>query len=145
ARSGPAIPAPSRPSAGPGWPVRCSAPGPTGAGWPGRCSRLPSASCPGLPSSTRPAIDGPAACPLGGLPELFRFAHAAQAEGVLPEAPGADARPGEVLGRVADVAELPVEDADQPARPDHQVADPEVAVDQHQVRVPRGMFPQPAQ
>ena len=44
------------------------------------------------------------------------------------EPPRADERPREVLRRVGDVGELPVEHRHEPVLVDHQVADPEVAV-----------------
>src|SRR5262249_53124270 len=83
-----------------------------------------------LPEAQRRVIHLGPAGRLVRLVDLLGLADAAQLEVVAAEAPRADARPGEVLGGVADVGELPVEDAHQPLRPDHEVADAEVAVDQ---------------
>src|SRR3954468_11827391 len=61
--------------------------------------------------------------------ELLAAADTPQGKVLPAEAPRTDTGPGQVLGRVAEVAEFPVEDTHQPGRPDHQVADTEVAVD----------------
>src|SRR5439155_24023496 len=64
-----------------------------------------------FPVRHRAAVHGPAARRLVGREELVRLSDAAEPQGVLPEAPRTHARPGQVLRRVADVGELPVEDA----------------------------------
>ena len=60
------------------------------------------------------------------------------------EAPGRRAQPPDVLGRVARVGQLPVEDAAQPVRPDQEVAHPEVAVHRHPRSARRAVGRQPA-
>ena len=60
------------------------------------------------------------------------------------EAPGRGAEPPDVLGRVAGVGQLPVEDAAQPVRADQEVAQPVVAVHRHRRPGGRGARRQPA-
>ena len=54
---------------------------------------------------------------------------------VVAEAPGTDAEPADVLGRIAQVGELPVDHRREPGLVDDEVAEPEVAV--HEPRPPR--------
>ena len=61
------------------------------------------------------------------------------------EAPGGGAQPADVLGGVAHVGELPVEDAAQPIGSNQEVADPVVAVHGHPRPVGRPTSRQPAQ
>ena len=65
---------------------------------------------------------------LVGGQQLAQVPHAADHTGPA-EPPGRCAQPAEVLGRVARMGELPVEDGTQAAGADEQVAHPEVAVD----------------
>ena len=60
--------------------------------------------------------------------ERLGLPYPAERQGIAPEAPGANQRPGEVLARIADVGELPVEDAGKTGFSDHQVADAEIPV-----------------
>ena len=79
----------------------------------------------------QPARVGPdAARGLVGGQERLQLAQPGDRQLVVAEAPGADHQPGEVLGRVAGVAELPVDHRGEPALVDDQVAEPEVAVDE---------------
>src|SRR5262245_45711380 len=70
---------------------------------------------------------------LVGREELLGGSDAAQPQCVLAEAPRAHARPGEVLVRIAEMGELPVEDARQALRPDHEVAETVIAVYQYEI------------
>src|SRR5438105_10196573 len=49
---------------------------------------------------------------------------------ILAKAPRTNARPSQVLRRVADVSEFPIENPAQSIRTDHQVADTKIAVHQ---------------
>ena len=73
-------------------------------------------------------VDGPAARGLVGGEQLLAGARAAGRER-RSEPPGPHAVPAEVLHRVAEVGELPVEDAAQAVAVDQEVAEAEVAVD----------------
>src|SRR3954447_19862617 len=57
----------------------------------------------------------------------------AESEVVRAEAPRAHEREREVARRIVEVGELPVEDADEAALVDDEVADAEVAVDDHRL------------
>jgi len=61
------------------------------------------------------------------------------------EPPGLRAQPAQVLPRVAAMGEFPVQHPVQPVRADHQVAGPEVTVDQRVRHGRRFMLGQPAQ
>src|SRR5262249_41639833 len=76
--------------------------------------------------------------------EFGRRCESAESGLLLPEAPGADARPGEVLGRITDVREFPVEHADESVRSDHQIAESKIAVKENHPRTRRNMTSQPA-
>src|SRR5712671_5762533 len=60
--------------------------------------------------------------------ERARLRDAAQPELLLPEPPGAYQGPGQVLARIADMREHPIEHAGEPCRAHQEVADAEVAV-----------------
>ena len=77
----------------------------------------------------RAAVDRPPARGLVGGDELVDRPEAADLER-FTEAPCLEAEPGEVLERVADVHELPVDDRVQAGGSDDDVADAEVAVDE---------------
>src|SRR5277367_812554 len=61
------------------------------------------------------------------------------------EAPGPNAKPSEVLVRVPQVRQLPVEDAPQSVVADHKVADAKVAMHQRDSLQRRRVQPKPAQ
>src|SRR5207244_608301 len=79
-------------------------------------------------SSSAAAVGRPAALGLVGREELLDGADPGRFRAD-PEPPGLDAQPGEVLQRIADVDQFPVEDRPQPVLPHDDVAEPEVAVD----------------
>ncbi len=83
----------------------------------------------------QPARVGPdPARGLVGGQERLHLPQPADRQLVVAEPPRADHQPGEVLGRVAGVAELPVDHRGEPALVDDHVAEPEVAVDQPRAR-----------
>ncbi len=93
-----------------------------------------------------PAGIGPR--PPGGLvggQERLQLAEPGDREIVVAEPPRADRQPGEVLGRVARVAKLPVDHRGEPVLIDDQVAEPEVAVDEPRRRGRRRVEAQPSQ
>src|SRR5439155_27307022 len=71
------------------------------------------------------------------------LADPAEASPVDAESPGAHERPRDVLGRIADVRELPVEDADETVGVHGEVAEPEVAVQDDVLAVAREPLPHP--
>src|SRR5580704_9353209 len=98
-----------------------------------------------LPLSHCLAVNLGAAGAFVGVQELFGRADSAQSQVGLPEAPGTDARPGQVLSWVADVGKLPVEDATQPFGANHQVADAKISVQQDRLVADGRMGFKPAQ
>src|SRR5207247_7340946 len=81
-----------------------------------------------LPVGDRLTIHGPASGSLIGGEELFRLADTAEPQVVLTEPPGTHARPGQVFRGIADMRELPIENATQTLGPDHQVANAKITV-----------------
>ena len=81
------------------------------------------------PPVQRVAIDGPPARGLVRGDELVDRPEPADLER-FTEAPGLETEPGEILERVADVDEFPVDDRVQAGRSDDDVADAEVAMDE---------------
>src|SRR5213078_1015541 len=81
-----------------------------------------------LPPARRGRVDGRAAGARVGGEELLALAEAADRLRVRAEAPRAHAEPAQVLHRIADVGELPVEDGAQALGTEDDVADAEVAV-----------------
>ena len=90
-----------------------------------------------LPPVQRGPVDHLARRGLVGADELVDRPEPAD-PGLGPEAPGAHAQPAEVLERIAEVGQLPVEDGAQPVGPDDEVAVAEVAVDDRVAGAGRG-------
>ena len=67
---------------------------------------------------------------LVGGEQLVQRSHTGDGEIVVAEPPRADAQPADVLGRIARMAQLPVDDRRKAGLVDDQVAEPEVAVDE---------------
>src|SRR5947208_15325858 len=83
-----------------------------------------------LPPAHRRRVDGRAAGARVGGEELLALAEAADRLRVRAEAPRAHAEPAQILHRIADVGELPVEHGAQALGTEDDVADAEVAVHQ---------------
>src|SRR5207237_4043989 len=81
-----------------------------------------------LPPADDVWVHGAPRGPLVGTEEAVTLAEAADGM-VDAEAPGFDAQPSQVLHRITDVGELPVEHGAQAVGPDDQVAVAEVAMD----------------
>ena len=72
-----------------------------------------------------------AAGSLIGIQQVGKVAEAANPVFSHSEAPGIDTGPGDVLARVTDMGQFPVEDGCKAVFVDHQVAKPEIAMHEH--------------
>ena len=87
-----------------------------------------------LPPAQPLGIGPSAAGRLVGGQERLRLPQPGDREIVVAEAPGAQREPGQVLGRIAGVAELPVDHRREPVLVDDQIAEPEVPVHEPSAR-----------
>ena len=88
-------------------------------------------------------VDLSPACRLVSRPEVFPRAEAPDRPVVVAEAPGAHADPAEVLHRVAEVRELPVEDCANALGSEDDVSDAIVAVHESRFGGRREVLAQP--
>lgn len=109
-----------------------------------RADHPPAQRAQDLPPVRRLTIDGGAAGSLVGIVEDVAFGQPGHREAV-PEAPGPHAEPSEVLERVSEVGEFPVEHGDQSRVIDEEVAEAEVAVDDPGSHRWRAVLGQPVQ
>src|SRR5262249_52770116 len=98
-----------------------------------------------FPEMDAGTVDRRAAALLVGAEELLALADATNRLVVAAKAPGAHAHPAQVLGSVADVRELPIENRAQPLAADDDVAVPVAAVHQYARRSRRQVAAQPAE
>src|SRR5262249_28278886 len=99
----------------------------------------------GLPVADAIGVDRPAAGGLIGASEVLERADPSHGAIVVPEAPGADAEPADVLRRVSQVRELPVDHRGEPILVDDEVAEAEVPMDEPGLGGLGRSGPQPAQ
>src|SRR2546428_391382 len=108
------------------------------------------ANCPArvthdLPVGNPLEVDRFAAILFVRVKEFGRLADSSEAQGVHAKSPLANQSPGQVLGCLANVGELPVDHPFESGWTDQYVSDPKVAVDQDEsVRRRRLVAPKPA-
>src|SRR5256885_9504026 len=82
-----------------------------------------------LPVVERRERDVPAGERVVALEVRLDLAHAAEAQLIDAEAPRPHQRPGNILGRVAAVSELPIEHVTEPRRDDREIAEAQGAIE----------------
>src|SRR5581483_4540789 len=98
-----------------------------------------------FPIADRIGIDGLAAGRAIGLEQGLAPGEPADRKLVLPEAPGACAKPTHILDAGADMAAFPVEHGGEAVRSNHEIAVAEVAMDKGTARRRRTVALQPAE
>src|SRR5438309_2381090 len=92
-----------------------------------------------LPVVERRERDMPAGERVVALEVRLDLADAAEAQLIDAEAPRPHQRPGDILGRIAAVPELPIEHVTKARRGDREVADPQVAMEDDRFALRRRM------
>src|ERR1700722_14246279 len=96
-----------------------------------------------LPEARRFGIDGGAARIFVSAKKIFASAEPSDRFLIVAETPGTHAHPAEVLHRIAEMRQLPIEDRSHAFRTENDIADSVVAVYQRLPRSPRDALQEP--